>query len=331
MVISPAKLEANRRNATKSTGPRSPRGKAIVSKNATKHGLLSQNPPLLAKEDLETFQGLVQSLVDDYQPQTPVEWHLLQTIAMCIQRQHRLWQAEASILNEQMLPVIPRPDIDEKYPWKIEREDKDNDEWSCYHPTNLKRERRILEWALEHLQPEDVPNKRKMRKYWDNIWTDWKNCTLERLEYILTCYPHKGFPEYPSETSLLVSEVYKSSKSRYVWWMRNLSKQGHPYPLFVYFKSSLESNNGSLVNHYRENIEEICNSCQERILEIEKIEQERFQAQQQYEQQLQQRRELTAMRLPEKIHLLGAYETRINRQLYEAIDRLEMLRSQRNE
>jgi hypothetical protein len=330
MVTSPAKLEANRRNATKSTGPRSQRGKAIVAKNATKHGLLSQNPPLLATEDLETFQGLIQSLVDDYQPQSPVEWHLLQTVAMCIQRQHRLWQAEASILNEQMLPEPIKPNVDEKYPWQIEREDKDNDDWSCYHPTNLKRERRILEWALEHLQPEDVPDKRKMRKYWDNIWTDWKNCTLERLEYILTCYPYKGFPEYPSEISLLVGQVSKSCKSRYIWWLRNLSKQGHPYPLFVYFKSSLEGSSGGIVSYYLEQIKEICACCQKRLLEITQIEQERFQAQQQYEQQLEQRKNLTAMRLPGTIHLLGAYETRINRQLYEAIDRLEALRSQRD-
>ncbi|HEV3167699.1 MAG TPA: hypothetical protein VGZ22_27085 [Isosphaeraceae bacterium] len=37
--ISPARLEANRRNALKSTGPKTPEGKAIARRNALKHGL----------------------------------------------------------------------------------------------------------------------------------------------------------------------------------------------------------------------------------------------------------------------------------------------------
>jgi hypothetical protein len=38
-TISLRRLEANRRNARKSTGPRTARGRAIASKNATRHGL----------------------------------------------------------------------------------------------------------------------------------------------------------------------------------------------------------------------------------------------------------------------------------------------------
>jgi hypothetical protein len=37
--ISQAKIEANRRNARASTGPRTPEGKAIVAKNGRRHGL----------------------------------------------------------------------------------------------------------------------------------------------------------------------------------------------------------------------------------------------------------------------------------------------------
>ena len=36
-------IEANKKNAKKSTGPRTKKGKAIVSKNALKHGLLAKN------------------------------------------------------------------------------------------------------------------------------------------------------------------------------------------------------------------------------------------------------------------------------------------------
>ena len=46
-MVSQRKLEANRRNAQKSTGPKSAAGKKKVSHNALKHGLMSQAVPLL--------------------------------------------------------------------------------------------------------------------------------------------------------------------------------------------------------------------------------------------------------------------------------------------
>jgi len=41
-MASPAQIAANRRNALKSTGPKTARGKAIVSRNPLKHGFRSK-------------------------------------------------------------------------------------------------------------------------------------------------------------------------------------------------------------------------------------------------------------------------------------------------
>ena len=41
-MTSERRIEANRRNAKKSTGPRTPAGKAAVALNGLKHGLLSR-------------------------------------------------------------------------------------------------------------------------------------------------------------------------------------------------------------------------------------------------------------------------------------------------
>lgn len=94
MACSP---EQSRINGRKSKGPKSNQGKAIAARNATKHGLLAEKPPLLASEDLTTFQGLLQALIDEWQPQGATEQILVQQLAMAFQRQYRLWSLEAAL------------------------------------------------------------------------------------------------------------------------------------------------------------------------------------------------------------------------------------------
>jgi hypothetical protein len=59
-MTSEKKAEANRRNALKSTGPKTPEGKAAVSLNALKHALHSQEI-LLRGEDEEVLRELVKN------------------------------------------------------------------------------------------------------------------------------------------------------------------------------------------------------------------------------------------------------------------------------
>lgn len=53
-----AQILANRRNAQKSTGPRTPQGKAAVSQNAVKHGLLARQDVinLESQADFELYR-----------------------------------------------------------------------------------------------------------------------------------------------------------------------------------------------------------------------------------------------------------------------------------
>ena len=54
-MTSPAKIRANRRNARRSTGPRSRAGKAIAARNSRRHGLTLPvlDEPSLAREVVE--------------------------------------------------------------------------------------------------------------------------------------------------------------------------------------------------------------------------------------------------------------------------------------
>ncbi|XGV98787.1 MAG: hypothetical protein ACAF41_07575 [Leptolyngbya sp. BL-A-14] len=114
MVASP---EVCRMNGAKSKGAVTERGKAIASRNALKHGIMSSHPPLLATEDLETFQGMMQGLMDEYQPQVPTEHLLVQQVAMAWLRLHRLWGVEAAQANKALLFAQIKakyPDLEEK-------------------------------------------------------------------------------------------------------------------------------------------------------------------------------------------------------------------------
>ena len=53
-MTSLAKIESNRQNALRSTGPRTSEGKAASSKNALRHGLLSKQVTL-PDEDPDAF------------------------------------------------------------------------------------------------------------------------------------------------------------------------------------------------------------------------------------------------------------------------------------
>ena len=52
-MTSERQAEANRQNATKSTGPRTPAGKAVVALNGIKHGLLSRECLLKGESETE--------------------------------------------------------------------------------------------------------------------------------------------------------------------------------------------------------------------------------------------------------------------------------------
>jgi len=70
-----AQIEANRRNAAKSTGPRTPEGKARVRRNATRHGLCS-GIALMAEEGPDygkEFDLLHEDLRIEHQPNGPTE------------------------------------------------------------------------------------------------------------------------------------------------------------------------------------------------------------------------------------------------------------------
>ena len=80
-MASDRQLEANRRNATRSTGPSSVEGKLISRTNAVKHGLCVQLPEIEAKIS-DAYQKRRDAWAERYQPVNEIDqWDLDQAVA----------------------------------------------------------------------------------------------------------------------------------------------------------------------------------------------------------------------------------------------------------
>jgi hypothetical protein len=85
---SSAKVAANRRNAQKSTGPKTAGGKDRSRWNAVKHGLLNKRLAFIDSEGNRAFVHLLASLSEDLRPQGALEEILVEKIAMGYWRLH---------------------------------------------------------------------------------------------------------------------------------------------------------------------------------------------------------------------------------------------------
>ena len=91
-----AQSEANRRNALLSTGPKTIDGKKASSKNAIRHGLLSENIVLL-DEDREEFDRFRDDLASQLAPEGQLEALLAERVIVCAWRLRRVYRFESDV------------------------------------------------------------------------------------------------------------------------------------------------------------------------------------------------------------------------------------------
>jgi len=95
---SPEKIAANRANTQKSTGPQTPAGRNVSSRNALKHGILSREALVcgrcIQEDDLE-FAALHQRLWADLSPAGALEEILVDQTVTAHWRLRRAHKAEA--------------------------------------------------------------------------------------------------------------------------------------------------------------------------------------------------------------------------------------------
>ena len=290
MVASP---EVCRMNGAKSKGPKTERGKAIASRNATKHGLLAQQPPLLATEDLETFEGLVQGLIDHYEPENPVEHFLVQQVAMGMLKQYRLWNVETAIANIEVLkakqlaefPDHVKPPAVELNPFAEYRETR------TPLKTLLENEKDILEGLVADLDydishAQEVGEKKTLAAIRESIDQNFHHEDRSTAVW-----------RYQTEFDIWLSQSWDGRKKRY---MADLSEA---------------------INRARH----LVDLANQRIVEIDYT-LSRMKAVEQAIQQAQVAKEGIQEPL-----LFTRYQTAISRHLYDALERLEAMKERKNQ
>ena len=98
-TMSPEQIEANRRNALKSTGPQTPEGKVASSMNSLKHGLLARQVVVRGhnlKESREEFEDFYRTYYEHLAPVGPLEEMLAEQIIVAHWRLRRARTAETA-------------------------------------------------------------------------------------------------------------------------------------------------------------------------------------------------------------------------------------------
>lgn len=292
--------EQSRLNGANSKGAITERGKAISSRNATKHGLLATQPPILVTEDLETFQGIVQGLIDQYDPQSPIEHLLIQKVAMGWQRLHRVWNVEAAIANLEMLKderanKAPNPDV------LAFLSDRTKDD----PITLLKLERKALKRLVNGLEDKlwGIP-KRGFRK-----WCESEDAAkrLERLrnliEQVIKDYPKEALP--PSgeiERGLHQDHIF----IRLVRWKVSCKDTSSPSGVFQY------------------TLPECQQVCADRMKEIDSLLDELQRLSEATQTAL-----IASKAIPQSVERLSRYERHIWKMMQESLERLNSVQHQR--
>jgi hypothetical protein len=93
-------IEANRRNALKSTGPRTDAGKQVARCNAVRHGLTAETV-IGALEDAEDYQSFEAAITADYDAQSAVERELVLRLASVLWRLRRATTMETGLFEIQ--------------------------------------------------------------------------------------------------------------------------------------------------------------------------------------------------------------------------------------
>jgi hypothetical protein len=192
-MISLQRLEANRRNALRSTGPRTEDGKQRSRANAVRHGLTAETV-VGSLEDAEDYKAFEAAIISDYDAETAVARELVLRLASLLWRLRRanaieadLFEIQAEALRERRLEApSPRQTPDDTI-YKLSESTgcQETEEWQHSDSDNLAGEYKISIRHLTHsflrLANLDSRAFERLNRYEAALWRQTKQ-TLYALQ-----------------------------------------------------------------------------------------------------------------------------------------------------
>jgi hypothetical protein len=103
-------IEANRRNALRSAGPKTEAGKEVSRRNAVRHGLTAETV-IGALEDAEDYKAFEAAVMADYDAQSAVERELVLRLASLLWRLRRATTVETGLFEIQAEHLLKYPQL----------------------------------------------------------------------------------------------------------------------------------------------------------------------------------------------------------------------------
>ncbi len=104
-MASAKKVAANRRNARRSTGPRTAQGKAKSARNAVRHGILNRSPVIEDFESQAEWQDHLEATLSALEPVGYLELTLARRVALQTWRLERVRRCETALASERIAGV----------------------------------------------------------------------------------------------------------------------------------------------------------------------------------------------------------------------------------
>lgn len=163
-IISQKKIEANRKNAKKSTGPRTVEGKAKSAINSIKYGIYSEKY-LIKDESYEEFSNYRRKILRCLNPTNPVLFDMATHIVSNGWEYQRCTLLESKILNSKSLKHHAELKENNKEPKNIIVSWQDSPELKAHYD------------ALEEYSKNEPTDLEENDKYWKNF--DYKKVQSE--------------------------------------------------------------------------------------------------------------------------------------------------------
>ena len=154
-------IEANRLNALKSTGPKTPEGKAAVRMNALRHGLRARTV-VLPGENSDDFHQLCDDLETEWNPESRTEQFYVEQMAVSQWKLTRIELAEKSIVTQEVAAKIQIPLLERL--WQSQ----------CRLERSYARAQRELQRLQKSRLPVDQPGESDSANppNWEVSWVD---------------------------------------------------------------------------------------------------------------------------------------------------------------